>query len=153
MNERWLVASLHLLALAIGFGAIHGRSRALRRPLDDAGIGRVLSADTGWGVAGLLWLVTGLLRAFTPLEKGALYYLQNPLFHAKLGLFVLILLLEIAPMVTFIGWRMRRGRGESVDTSRAKTFAIISDIQTLFVLVILFLATAIARGFGGNVSP
>ena len=38
---------------------------------------------------------TGLLRAFAGLEKGSAYYLANSTFHLKIGLFLLILALEI----------------------------------------------------------
>ncbi len=150
MTERWLAATLHLLALGIGLAAIFARARALRGTLDPPGIRRVLAADTWWGIAALLWISTGLLRAFTGLEKGALYYMQTPLFHAKLGLVVLVLLLEIAPMAAFFGWRIRLRRGEIPDVSRARMFAVLSDIQTLLVLATLGLATAIARGMGGT---
>ena len=34
MTLRWLVAAIHLLALAIGMGAVWGRGRALRGELD-----------------------------------------------------------------------------------------------------------------------
>jgi uncharacterized membrane protein len=59
-----IVSSLHLLALAIGLPAVWLRGRALRAPVDASGFRRLFAADTAWGVAAALWLVTGLLRAF-----------------------------------------------------------------------------------------
>jgi putative membrane protein len=93
-------------------------------------------------------LTTGLWRAFGGLEKGAAYYLQHPLFHAKLGLFVLVLLLAIWPMITLIRWRLALRGSRDVDVSRAPSFARISFIQLGLLVVILLLATAIARGIG-----
>ena len=46
-----------------------------------------------WGVAALLWLVTGLLRAFGGLEKGTQFYLTSNLFWVKMTLFGIIVLL------------------------------------------------------------
>ena len=78
-----VVSSLHLLALAIGLPAIVLRGRALKGPLDDAGLRRLFSADNAWGIAAALWLVTGLLRAFAGLEKGSAFYLASALFWTK----------------------------------------------------------------------
>ncbi len=142
---RWLFAAFHLLALGLGLGAVYARARALRGPLDDAGLSRVFLADMYWGIAGGLWLVTGLVRAFGGIEKGTPYYLHSHLFHAKLGLFVLILALEVWPMVTLIGWRAARAKNKVIDTSRAALFARISHAQAGFVVIIVFIATALAR--------
>ena len=73
MALRWLLAALHLLGLGVGLGAIYGRSRALRGPLDISGLRRVFVADTWWGVAAGVWIVTGLLRALGGYEKGTDY--------------------------------------------------------------------------------
>ena len=148
MNATWILAALHLLGLAIGLPAIYARGRALRRPLDADGLKRVFAADTWWGMAAGIWIATGLLRAFGPFEKGADYYMHNHLFVAKMGLLVLILLLEIAPMTALIRWRIQLRRSETVDTRRASTFAVISDVQLLLVLAMLIAATGMARGHG-----
>jgi putative membrane protein len=145
---RWILAALHLLALGIGLGAIWARARALRAPLDVAGVRRVLSADTWWGVAAMLWIVTGLVRAFGGFEKGTLYYTHNHYFWVKMGLLGSILLLEIVPMITFIKWRRRIGRGEIVDAADAPTLATVSFIQAALVVLMVLAATAMARGYG-----
>jgi len=147
MVISWIVAALHLLALGIGLGAIWTRSRALRRLPDEDALRRVLVADTYWGLAALLWISTGLARAFGGLEKGSAYYLSNGAFWLKMGLLGLILLLEIWPMTTLIRWRRQRSRGE-VDTRHAGTFAAISVVQAVLVVAMVFVATAMARGIG-----
>jgi putative membrane protein len=148
MTIRWFVAAMHLLALGIGLGAIWARSRALRGPLDAPGLSRLFYADNCWGVAALLWLATGLFRAFGGLEKGTEYYINNWLFLTKMGLFLLVLALEIWPMVTFIRWRIRLGRGEPPDTSPAPTFAWMSAAQAILIVLIVIAATGVARGVG-----
>jgi putative membrane protein len=142
-----IVSSLHLLALAIGLPAILLRGRALRGPLDDAGLRRLFAADNAWGIAAALWLVTGLLRAFAGLEKGSAFYLGSALFWTKMTLFVLLVLLEIRPMVTFIRWRAARARGQTPDTSTARTLYVITHLQMAIVLVMVFVASFMARGF------
>lgn len=153
MSATWILAALHLLGLAIGLPAVWARGRALRRPLDAEGLSRVFHADTWWGVAAAVWLVSGLLRAFGPFDKGADYYLHNHLFAAKMGLFLAIFALELVPMIALVGWRKRRRRGEVVDARRAATFARISDIQLVLVLAMVVAATGMARGHGMIAAP
>jgi len=143
-----VVSSLHLLALAIGLPAVFLRGRALKGPLDADGLRRLLAADNVWGVAAVLWIVTGLLRAFGGLEKGTEFYLRSPLFWTKMALFLLVLLLEIRPMVTFIRWRIRLGRGLPVDTSVAPRLYTLNHIELALVVVMVFVASLMARGVG-----
>ncbi len=143
-----VVSSLHLLALAIGLPAVFLRGRALKGQLDADGLRRLLAADNAWGVAAVLWIVTGLLRAFGGLEKGTDFYLRSPLFWAKMALFLLILLLEVRPMVTFIRWRIQLGRGLPVDTSVARRLYTLNHIELALVVVMVFVAGMMARGIG-----
>lgn len=148
MTTRWLFAAAHLLALGIGLGAVWARARALRGLLDTPGLRRVFYADTWWGVAAGLWLVTGLVRAFGGLEKGTAYYLHNHVFWTKMVLLGLILILEARPMVKLIRWRKMAARGERVDTSFAPQMATISYVQGVLVVLMVLAATAMARGLG-----
>lgn len=151
MTLSWLLASVHLLALGVGLGAVWVRNRALRGALDAAGLRRVFAADALWGVAAILWIGTGVWRAFGGVEKGAEYYLSNPLFHAKMGLLLVVLALEIGPAIAFVRWRRKLRAGEPVDTSLAPRYAGISTIQAVLVVGMVLAATAMARGMG--VSP
>jgi len=148
MIVRWLLAALHLLGLGIGLGAVWGRRRALLEVPEPAAIRRVLYTDTWWGIAAAIWISTGLVRAFGPFDKGRDYYLHNHWFLTKMACLGLILALEVAPMMTFIGWRRRLARRESVDTSQARLFARTSGWQTILLLVMVLAATAMARGLG-----
>ena len=65
--------------------------------------------------------------------------LRNPL--------VIILLLEIWPMTTLIRWRIQARRGTSIDMTVAPMLARISVIQAGLVILMVFAATAVARGY------
>ncbi|MFQ5552000.1 MAG: DUF2214 family protein [Gemmatimonadales bacterium] len=143
-----IVSALHVLALAVGLPSVFLRGRALKGPLDAGGLRRLFNADNVWGIAALLWIITGLLRAFAGLEKGTQFYLNSGLFWLKLALFAMILVLEIWPMLTFIRWRTQRRRGETLDTSRARAFYLLNHVEMGLVLVIVFVASFMARGFG-----
>ncbi|MGH8384907.1 MAG: DUF2214 family protein [Pseudomonas sp.] len=147
MLTHWFLAAVHLLAFALGFWAVLVRGTNFQRLAKGAGDARsVLIADNFWGISALILLVTGGMRAFGGYEKGTDYYLQQPLFHLKMTLLVLILLLEVAPMVTLIKWRVALARGATIDAGRAKLFARISHFQALLVLLMVVAATGMARG-------
>ncbi|MDR6608870.1 DUF2214 family protein [Pseudomonas synxantha] len=147
MLTHWFLAAVHLLAVVLGLWAVLTRGTAFRRLADGAGeVRSVLVADNIWGVSAVVLLISGGMRAFGGYEKGTDYYLHQPLFHLKMTLFVLILLLEIAPMVTLIKWRIALGRKVAVDTGRAKLFARISHVEALLVLLMVVAATGMARG-------
>ena len=89
-----IFASAHYLALGIGLGSIFMRGRYLRslrlRQDLNTDLRRLFAADNFWGLAALLWIGTGLMRAFGGLEKGTSYYLHNPMFWVKMALFGLV---------------------------------------------------------------
>lgn len=148
---RWLLASFHLLAFGIGLGAIWVRARSLPAAQDPVILRRALRADAWWGIAALLWLGTGLPRLLMGTEKATAYYLSSHVFWLKMALFLVILLLELGPIVTLGAWRRGLRRGQAPDTRLAARFATTSRIQLVLLLVMLFAATAMARGYGAAV--
>jgi len=145
---RWLLASLHLLALGMGLGAVVVRGLALRSRLDGPALRWVFGADAAWGVAALLWIGTGVWRLLGGLEKGTTYYFQNHVFLTKMGLFAIVVALELWPMMTLTAWRRRAARGQVLDTTAAPLLSRISFWQGGVIVVMVFLAVAMARGYG-----
>jgi putative membrane protein len=149
---RILLAALHLLALGIGLGAVLWRAASLKQPLSVASVRGALQADTQWGLAALLWIVTGLWRYLGGIEKATSYYNHNHFFFAKMGLLVLILGLELSPMLTLIRWRAALGRGTSPEVvaypPAAQRIRIISLIEAGLVIVMIVFAVSMARGSG-----
>lgn len=142
-----LVASFHYIALALGLGGLFMRGRYLRglQAKKDL-VQNLLAADNAWGVAALLWIVTGLLRAFAGLEKGTQFYLQSPLFWVKMGLFLAVFMLEILPMVTFIRWRIALMKKRKFEVGSYHRLIQINHLQMILVILIPFVASAMARG-------
>jgi putative membrane protein len=149
---RVLAASLHLLALGLGLGAVLTRGNVLREPITSESLKRAFRADNLWAVAAALWLATGLWRVFGGLEKTPGYYAINHWFITKMVLFGVIVALEVLPIVVLIRWRMVLRRGESPATFApvpvARRIAMLSHVQALLVVLMIFAACAMARGFG-----
>ena len=147
-----ILAGLHLLALSIGMMATVLRGSALREPPTTETLRRAFRMDLIWGIAAALWLVTGLWRLFGHFEKPTAYYLGNHWFLAKMGLFLLIVLLEIGPMLMLMRWRMALRAGTApaslVTPAAGRRIAIIGHVQATLALLMIFAAVAMARGYG-----
>jgi putative membrane protein len=148
MLVRWLLAAVHLLAYGFALASILRRTWALRRASVPAALRSVFRADTRWGISALVLIVTGLMRVFGGYEKGADYYLHEPLFHVKMGLLVLILILEVPSMLELMRWRASIRRGAVPNLKKARFYARYSVIQTVLLVLMVFAATGMARGIG-----
>jgi putative membrane protein len=146
MSLSFAIAYLHILTLGIGFYAIWARANALKKLKDNSGLPEVFAADNFWGLAALTWIITGLWRAFGGLEKGTDYYLHSTAFIIKMGLFLLVFIIEMKPMITLIQWRIKSKKGEAIDFSQARMFARLSHIELGLLSIILLFAIAMARG-------
>ena len=151
MLLRALLSALHILALPLGFASLFLRGlrlRELRKGRENA-VARasLLRADNVWGLAAILWIATGLARAFGGLEKQPDFYLRNGFFWVKMGLFLLVFVLEVRPMVTFIRWRIAKDRaGDLVATAPFDRLIALNDAEAILVLLIPFAAALMARG-------
>jgi putative membrane protein len=148
---RALLSALHILALPLGFASLFLRGLRLRELRRDRGgaaaRASLLRADNVWGIAALLWIATGLTRAFAGLEKTPDFYLRNGFFWVKMGLFLLVFALEIQPMVTFIRWRIAKDRaGELVASAPFDRLIALNGAEAVLVLLIPFAAALMARG-------
>lgn len=143
---QWLLASIHLLALGIGLGAVVARALLLRSDVLATRLPHVFLADGLWGGAALLWISTGLWRAFGGVEKGTAYYLNSDAFWIKMSLLGLILVLEIRPMITLVRWRRLQAHERAIDRTVARSLSTMSLIQAVLVVAMVFAATAMARG-------
>lgn len=147
-----LVSAGHFLALGLGFYGVTERWKSLRRLAAEPTNARLLKdvylADAHWGVAALLWIGTGLARSFGGIEKAPAFYTRNGFFHLKLTLFVVVFLIEIAPMVGLIRWRMAGKKDPAFvpDPGSARSWARASFVELLLLLAILLVAPFMARG-------
>jgi putative membrane protein len=88
------------------------------------------------------------MRVFGGFEKGADYYLHEPLFHVKMTLLVVILVLEVPSMLALMRWRAALRKKAPPDLRRARYYARLSVIQSVVLILMVFAATGMARGIG-----
>jgi putative membrane protein len=142
---------LHLLAILTVVVFISSEA-ALCRPewMNPAVVERLVKVDRVYGIAALAILLTGGLRVWLS-PKGADWYLHNWLLHAKIGLFVLVGVMSIAPTLRFLRWRKNlRASGALPTPDEVRRARKLVMVQAHIVAVIPLLAVFLARGFGGK---
>jgi putative membrane protein len=133
----------HLLIFGI-FGILFAEFWVLRPGLSGPMLARIGVIDLWYGIFAAAVVVVGLCRAIFA-AKGWSYYSHNAFFWAKLGCFLAIGLLSIAPTIAFIRWR-RVGLAPS-ESEIAGVRRYLHIELSLFVLLPIF-AAAMARGYG-----
>ena len=110
---------------------------------------RLALADLGYFLAALAVLATGLTRALAG-AKGWAFYAHNPLFHAKVGTFVLIALVSIWPTRMFLRWRRAAAADPAFRPAAAewRNVRIFLMIELHLIALIPLLAVLMARGIG-----
>jgi putative membrane protein len=139
------LSAIHVLALALGLGSVFVRGRALAGVLDETGWRRLLAADSAWGGAAGLWLVSGLGRVFFGGKETAFYW-RNGFFWVKMLLFAIVFVLELAPMMTFIRVRAARRSDQPLPRFPLEVYRRINSVEIALVVTIVFVAAFMARG-------
>jgi putative membrane protein len=103
LADTLLAVAHHLLAF--GLLAILVAELVLLAATPDAGWRvRLARLDAGYGAAAGLLIAVGVGRLFWG-AKGAAYFLENPLFWAKMALFAGVGLASVAPTLAILKWR------------------------------------------------
>lgn len=138
------VRYLHFASiLALGAGLI-GQCVLMRGAMLRSEIVRLQKLDIVYGLSAILVLVTGLLQWFA-VGKPSSFYSGNPVFHAKITLFLVIGLVSIYPSVFF--GKQRKGEPEDwVQVPGGVVWSVRAETVLLFLLPLL--ATLMARGMG-----
>ena len=143
------LAALHHICV-FGLFVILAAETVLVRPgISVETVLRVVRIDLFYGILAGLALVAGGLRVFYGV-KGAAFYLQNPVFWIKLGLFVLIALLSLPPTRNYIRWRnaLRNNPNATPDTASIQATRKLLHIEIVLIFLLPILAAMMARGIG-----
>ena len=144
-----LVAYLHYLSIFLLFALLSIEHVQFKLPLDLRRARSLIITDLAYGVCAGVVLFTGLARVLW-YGKGLDYYLGNSLFHAKVGLFIVIGLISVVPTFVFLNWRnsLQAGEVPQVSARQARLVTGVIRLELLLLLVIPLLAVLMARGHG-----
>ncbi len=146
MTLNQVIAALHLITLGIGYGFAWMRARQLAQVKTTADLNSVFFADNMYGIASVLWIGTGLWRAFGGLEKGTDYYLESNAFWIKMTLFGVLFLFEIYPMITLMKWRKKLKKEEDFSLAPTRLLSRLTYAEVLLLTAMVFTAVMMARG-------
>ena len=151
MTLEAILAYLHISAI-LALVVFISSEAALCRPqwLNAQVVERLVTVDRIYGISAVAVLVTGLLRIFLG-AKGADWYLHNWLLHAKIGMFVAVALISIAPTLRFARWRKAlRADGKLPSEEEVKRARKLVMLQAHIIPLIPLAAVFLARGFGAK---
>lgn len=142
-----LIPYLHYIGIMALMGALITEHVMLKPGITKDQIKSLAMVDLIYGISAAIVLISGLLRWFVVDIKGAEFFTKNPLFHIKLTLFVVIVLISLYPTKKFLKWRKQAkleepGPGEK-DIKKQLMFI---RIELLLLAIIPLLAVMIAGG-------
>ncbi|MBU2713547.1 DUF2214 family protein [Zooshikella harenae] len=138
-----IVRYVHFIGI-IGLGAtLVAEHLLISTELSAQQIKKIARIDAVYGISALVTLIAGLLLWFV-VGKPADYYLKNWIFHTKISLFILIVILSIYPTIFFI--KNRNSTLSKISVSKA--IPIILRVELTLFLLLPFLALMVARGYG-----
>lgn len=134
---------LHFAAIFALAGAIVIENMAINPQISGEDARNLAKVDAVAGLSAALVLVLGL-TLWLWVGKPREFYSSNPVFHLKLGLFALMLILAIAPALFF-----RRHRDSDAATIEVPGHLRLAlRLQLALLVVIPLLALLMARGIG-----
>jgi putative membrane protein len=143
-----LLAVLHHLGVLILVGCLAAELAVLSLRTGGHGAEILARIDLAYGLSAGAALSFGLARVFWG-ARGSSFYLENPVFWLKLGLFLLIALVSIRPTMTFIRWRRlaRAGIGAppAIEIATTRRWVLL---QAGLLLALPIFAALMARGIG-----
>lgn len=144
-----LAAYLHYLSIFLLFALLSIEHVQFKLPLDLRRARSLIITDIAYGICAGVVLFTGLARVLW-YGKGLDYYLGNSLFHAKVGLFILVGLISALPTFVFVNWRnsLKAGEVPQVSERQGRLVIMVIRLELLLLLCIPLLAVLMARGYG-----
>lgn len=97
-----LIAYAHFAAIFVTLALLVAEVAMYSRTLSEAQRAVLNRVDLSYLGGALAIIATGVLRVLTS-PKGTAFYVHNPVFWTKMGLFVLVALLSIPPTMHYLG--------------------------------------------------
>ena len=144
-----IVAYLHYLGFMLSFGALVVEGLTLKKDPSVEETWRLVIADAVYGLSATLVLGTGVLRVLY-FGKGTDYYLSNPVFYTKAGIFIGVGFLSLYPTFSFLSWikPLRDGTPPNLERSQVQQLSWLIRAELAGLAIIPLFAALLARGVG-----
>lgn len=147
MWTDFLLASLHHVLVFSLFAILAVEIVYAKPGMSADTLRRVAKVDGLYGGVSLAVIIVGFLRAIYGL-RGWDYYEGNILFWVKIGMFLVVGLLSIAPTLAFLKWTKRLKDDPAALPADGEVRAIRKwlHMETSVLILIPVVAAALARG-------
>jgi putative membrane protein len=143
-----LLAYAHFLAILFLTAVLCAELVLYRKELAAPVARQLQRIDLCFGIAAIVVIATGVARVVFGL-KGAEFYLHNPIFWTKMGLFLLVGLLSIPPTVHYLRWNAGLAAGADAIREEPRTYGRIRSLLVAEIVVLAFIplcAALMSRG-------
>lgn len=138
-----LVKYIHIAGIMVLAASLALEHMLVKTSMTPTELRRIAIADMVYGLSAAIVLAAGLVLWFG-VGKGSAFYTHNPIFHAKVGTFILVGLASIYPTVFFA--RHRKATQPLVIVPPSVMMTV--RVQLLLVLLLPLLAVLMAQGYG-----
>lgn len=144
-----LLSGFHFLLVFTLVAILAAQSALIRPGITVSSLRLAASLDRGYGASAVLLLGVGFSRVYWG-AKGASFYVLNPLFWTKIGLFTTIAFLSIPPTLQLLRWTRRADSNREFLPSDEQVCRVQWWLRAEMIVVgcIPILAAAMARGIG-----
>jgi len=144
-----IAAYLHYSSFMLAFAALTLEGFTLKQDLSLAEARKIMIADGVYGAAATTVLITGILRVLY-FGQGKDYYLSNPVFYIKVGIFLVVGALSLYPTFSFLSWLpdLRQGKPPTLETPQVNRITWLIRAELVGLILIPILAAMLARGLG-----
>ena len=144
MWSEVLVRYGHFLGILLLMGLLMSEHLLIKPQMTRNEIRKFSKVDAFVGLAAIFTMIMGLIL-WIGVGKPKEFYTKNPVMHIKLTLFMAIFFLSLVPTIWFI--KNRKGEEKEV-IDVPKKHKMIIRIELVFLLLMPFVATLLARGIG-----
>lgn len=148
LTDVLLAIAHHLLVFGL-LGILVTEMVTVRPTMTAKHIRYVAVLDIAYGIDAALIVIVGFSRVHFGI-KGPAFYEMNPIFWAKIGAFVILGLLSIAPTMQIIRWR-RAAAGDATFVpapAEVRTVRRFMHYEGIVYFTIPVFAALMARGYG-----
>lgn len=140
-----LIRLLHFVAIFAFSGALIIENMAIKPRITGEDARNLAKVDTVYGISAIFVVIFGL-TLWLWVGKSSEFYASNPIFHGKIGLFILMVLSAVAPTVFF----NKHNKSEEEVIEVPRLLRLLLKFQLGLLVLIPVLALLMARGIGIN---
>ena len=140
-----LIRYLHFIGIIVLSSVLVAEHVLIKSQISKSDLRRLVVIDAVYGISALVVFTAGL-ALWLWVGKPSEFYSGNPVFHAKLTVFVLMGLLSITP-TRFI-FRQRNVTEDVIDVPRYIIHFVRAELTLLIIIPLL--AVFMAKGYGNG---